>query len=319
MTVALAWVRRIRDCEELVFASDSRLSGDGRLFDGCPKILTLPRSDCAICFAGDTGNAYPVMIQLALAIDSHAPARRGSLDIVSLKTHALKIFNGMAGLLKDSPHVTGTRPTLKPNITFIFGGYSWIKKQFHLWTITYKDAEKTFIAQPAKWACYSEKSEQCVTRRRSDLEETHYFGKIAFAGDQSPLAKQLLFERLDEEHKRSRKPVRLDLQPLMVVRDMLRNYPHLETIGGAPQVVKVYQYMNTAPLGVYWPNKASGQVTLLGRLCLGYERIDRWILDPDTGVSESPIYSRNDVDEIEGEDDAEQAITADAAPAAHTT
>jgi hypothetical protein len=53
MTVAIAWVRAIRDCEELLFVSDSRLSGDGRNLDVSPKILTLPRTDCAICFGGE--------------------------------------------------------------------------------------------------------------------------------------------------------------------------------------------------------------------------------------------------------------------------
>jgi hypothetical protein len=33
VTVVIAWVRAVGDCEELVFASDSRLSGDGRNFD----------------------------------------------------------------------------------------------------------------------------------------------------------------------------------------------------------------------------------------------------------------------------------------------
>ena len=67
MTVAVAWVRTIRDCEELVFVTDSRLSGDGCNFDACPKLLTLPRNDCLIAFAGYTGHAYPVIHQLALA------------------------------------------------------------------------------------------------------------------------------------------------------------------------------------------------------------------------------------------------------------
>jgi hypothetical protein len=81
----------------------------------------------------------------------------------------------------------------------------------------------------------------------------------------------------------------LDMEPFEVVRDMLRDPGHAETIGGAPQVVKVYQYMRTAPLGVYWPQKAGGEVYLQGRACLGYERIDRWVLDPDTLVSERQV------------------------------
>ena len=56
MTVVIAWVRTIQHCEELIFVSDSRLN-DWRNFDVCPKIITLPRNDCAIAFAGDTKDA----------------------------------------------------------------------------------------------------------------------------------------------------------------------------------------------------------------------------------------------------------------------
>lgn len=90
MTIAIAWTRRIRDCEELVFASDSRLSGDGRIFDAAPKALTLSRNDCAIVFAGLTQDAFPMMLQFSLAVSSYGPARRRSIDLSELRTHALK-------------------------------------------------------------------------------------------------------------------------------------------------------------------------------------------------------------------------------------
>jgi len=102
MTVAAAWIRTIRDCEELVFVSDSRLSGDGRILDVCPKIMTLPRTDCAVCFGGETEHAFPMLLQLALAIDAYAPARRGSLDLSALKKHALKIFDSMAESIRST-------------------------------------------------------------------------------------------------------------------------------------------------------------------------------------------------------------------------
>jgi len=70
MTIGVAWVGTLRDREHLFFASDSRVRG-GHHFDACPKILTLPRSDCAICFAGETAAAYPLMLQVAQAIGAH--------------------------------------------------------------------------------------------------------------------------------------------------------------------------------------------------------------------------------------------------------
>jgi hypothetical protein len=75
---------------------------------------------------------------------------------------------------------------------------------------------------------------------------------------------------------------------------MLRDPGRASTIGGAPQILKVYQYMSTAPLGVYWPDKASGRIVLQGRATLGYERIDRFVLDPDTLRSERQLTSEPD-------------------------
>jgi hypothetical protein len=297
MTVAVAWIRTIRDCEELVFVTDSRLSGDGRNFDACPKLLTLPRNDCLIAFAGYTGHAYPMIQQLALAIDSHAPARRGSLDLSALKSHTLKIFDSLGNLITSSPKMSQAVST-DPEADFIFGGYSWIKKRFDLWMIRYLPSQQRFIAEPAKWMCYSAGSGRCKYTLKSHLPGLHPIGRIAFAGDQAKVAKELLSQRLarhDHNHQR------LDMEPFEVVRDMLRSPNRSETIGGSPQVAKVYQYTNTAPLGVYWPNKDRGVVHLQGRPLLGYEQSERWVLNPDTLVSERPEIPRTDADDAAAE------------------
>ena len=131
MTIAIAWVRTIRDCEELLFVTDSRLSGDGRTFDACPKVSTLPRGDCAIAFAGYSGHGFPMMQQLAHAISAHGPLNRGAMDVTALRTHALKIFDSMSKLIASSIHLSS--PTsIEPEAEFIFGGYSWINRRFEL-------------------------------------------------------------------------------------------------------------------------------------------------------------------------------------------
>lgn len=283
MTIAIAWIRTIRDCEELVFVTDSRLSGDGRNFDSCPKVVSLPRGDCAIAFAGYTGHAYPMMQQLAFAIESHGPLQRGSLDLFSLRAHLLKVLDGMSSLITSSSRLSMPEDTT-PEANFIFGGYSWIKKQFEIWKFDFNRTESRFEAIPASWVSYLEMPPKIVMRRRRNIPNTISLGKIAFAGDQADLAKRLLSERLMQRGKRLMS-TQLDMEPFQVVRDMLRAQDHAETIGGAPQLLKVYQYQKTAPLGVFWPSRSGGVVHVQGRPCLGYERTDRWILDPDTLVS----------------------------------
>jgi hypothetical protein len=177
MTVAIAWIRTIRDCEELIFVSDSRLSGDGRNFDACPKVIQLPRNDCAIAFAGYTGHAYPMTQQLALAIEAHGPLQRGSMDLFALKAHALKIFDDMSGLIKSSPHLSSDADA-DPEANFILGGYSWIRKKFEIWNVYYHKTEQRFIAQPAQWLCYSSLAKRICFRRNADLPETVAIGRI---------------------------------------------------------------------------------------------------------------------------------------------
>jgi hypothetical protein len=273
----------IADCEELIFVTDSRLTGDGRTFDACPKVMTLPRSDCAIAFAGYTGHAYPMMQQLALAIDSHAPLQRGSLELPQVRTHALKIFNAMATQIRSSELLSAPTDTT-PEAEFLFGGYSWIKKKFELWRMAYARRGGSFRAHPATWVCYSSKLGRVVLKASKDPAEPR-LGKIAFAGDQAPLARRLLLDKLNRTD-----PARavLDWTPFEVVRDMLRDPRHSETIGGAPQIVKVYQYMKSAALGVFWPD-SSGVPHLQGRALLGYERTEKFVLDPDILRSEAHV------------------------------
>ena len=292
MTVVTAWVRKIRDCEELVFASDSRLSGDGRNFDACPKILRL-RRDCAIAFAGYSGHAFPMMLQLALAIGSYAPAQRGSLDISTLRTHALKVFDGMSKMIQSSPK-SSVPQEVNPEASFLLGGYSWEKKSFELWTVVFSAAEHRFVAHPAGWIGYHDEAHKFLHTTVAFPTGTGFYSKIAFAGDQAQKCRDLLSSKLAAKNSTGETFQGLDWEPFEVVRDMLRDPNHSETIGGAPQIVKVYQYMLTAPFGVYWPNKVEQKVFLQGRPCLGYEHIDRWILDPDTLISENPHYSKSE-------------------------
>jgi hypothetical protein len=275
MTVAMAWTRRLTEqTEELVFVADSRYRGGDQNFDVCPKILTLPRSDCAICFAGDTGHALPMMLQVSEAIGSFDRATRRSQDIAPLKSHIIKICDSMSEDLVKSLNVRNSEdPT--PAASFLFGGYSWINKAFDLWEIFFQKSQGCFEERPARWLTYLPNYNKYELR---SAQSAQALGRLAFIGDQGNEAYLSLIERLLP----ARNPSKLNWEPFEIVRDMLRGDSHSETIGGAPQVVKVYQYMRADPLAVFWPQKKDGRVTLKGRKCLGYERLGRWILDPDT-------------------------------------
>ena len=80
--------------------------------------------------------------------------------------------------------------------------------------------------------------------------------------------------------------VALDMEPFEVLCRMLEKANKNDTIGGAPQMVKAYQYMNSTPVGVYWPNKDEKNDfvnrTILGRKLFDYEDTYYWFIDPTT-------------------------------------
>lgn len=257
MTIAMAWVAQRSDGRRyLYFASDSRTRG-GNVIDCCPKVLTLPRSDCAICFAGNTAATYPLMMQLANAIDAHQPARDRSLDIHTLRPHLLRVFSDIMGGITDS-----SDPITASDVQFLFGGYSWLSKSLELWTIYYSGKEKKFAARHA-------------------VSFHPLLRQIAFVGDRAKDARAEVVSRLNKIDAKNI-PKRFDLLPLTVLRDMLRQSSSSDSIGGPPQLVRIAEHMNTRVFAIKWPNAESKAVTLMGRRIFDYENTDNWVLDPDT-------------------------------------
>jgi hypothetical protein len=249
MTVALAWLGTRQDGREhLYLAADSRVRG-GHRFDACPKIFTLPRSDCALCFAGDTAATYPLMLQLANAIAAHEPARERSLDVSRVKDHLLRVFNDMINRFEDM-----AEPFISSDIQFLFAGYSWVRKEFRIWTVHYSENDKRF-------------------RAREAMSFHPRLSKAAFIGDWSKRVRAKLVNELRAGQRAAH------LEPLKVLAHFLASAEPEHTIGGPPQLIRITQHMNTRPLCVRWRNED----TLFGRPLFPYENTDYWIVDPFGG------------------------------------
>ena len=281
MSIGVGWVGTRADGRRHLFlASDSRVQGGQRL-DLCPKILTLPRSDCAICFAGNTGTTYPLMIQLANAIAAHQPARERNLDLTRLKDHILRVFSDIVDHIEDS-----VEPFNREEAEFILGGYSWHRKDFCLWNIQFSESQKRFIAREAK-----------------SFHEL--MPKAAFIGDWARRMRARMLKDLagyKDDSAKKRRPVYL--APLRTLASFIREAPLGDTIGGAPQLVRITEHMNTQPLCVLWGKNAGG-VTLFGRPLFDYENCDYWIIDPENGKFYSPRkYGHRDHPKSDGRSDA---------------
>jgi hypothetical protein len=265
MTLCIAWIRQLKSTQELVIASDSRCRSIGA-WDACPKVFPLPRNDSIICFANDTHHAYPMMIQIKNSIESHQKLITRGLDICDARGHFVRLMNQMRESLSEIE--VYNQEAAIPSTTFIIGGYSWKTKKFKIWTMMYDEDEERFVQAKARKI---------------------YGNPIAIIGDDVEEIRIELQRKLREKKKRGE--MGFDMEPFEVLRDKIRGGTN-DSIGGPPQLAKVYEHMNVMPYGVFWPNKVSRTITLFGRTLMGYEIIRYPILDPDS-LETSEMKTRN--------------------------
>lgn len=258
MTIGLAWISKRADGrEDLYFAADSRTRG-ARVLDLSPKLLPLPRSDCALCLAGDTAATYPLALQISAAIAAHGPARERNLDITELRFHLLRVLTDTIQRVRDS-----NVPLEKHDPEFIFGGYSWRSKDFEIWSFSFDVAKQEFIARPA-------------TSFHRQLR------KAAFMGDRAREFRSQLTRKINDL------ATAVAMEPLMLLAELLQQSTGKDSVGGAPQLLRIGPHMNTRPLCVLWGEKGSRH--LYGRELFAYENCDYWSIDPLTGKAEPPKH-----------------------------
>jgi len=306
MTLSMAWVRTLKDREELVFCSDSRLRF-GCAWDACQKVFPLPRGDCAITFAGDTKFAFPFIHAAMNAVSLHQGSRRRLVDITVVKPFLLKAINSMLSQISDFPQ--GETEYEEPELRLVFGGYSWLKKEFVIWKFHFNPGEREFRhAEVRDWKGLgsarkiiflgdpeaslsamkrAQRKGECKPNPEDDVQE---------------LAKKRFIELLADRNITD--GFGLNMEPFEVLRDMLRSEisPH---VGGSPQLVKIYQHLNAQPFGIRWASESRSSIAILGRVLEATEKAHVPVLNPDTlDVERSNGVDSDDASEVEvvGED-----------------
>jgi hypothetical protein len=273
VTVGAAWIRQGRDGEELWIASDSRLTGDGNIWDDCPKILLLPRRDAAAAFSGSTRQAYPLLLQLANAIASYRAAADGTLEFFSMLGHLERVTNSMMGRLKRDAGVFGESAERGDFMTsgdsLILGGYSRAQSSLALRLLRFQ-GKGTGL-----WKF--ERVRPSVTFGPSRV--------IAVFGDNLSRSRfRYLLKLLLQERQILRCAMPLTFEPLEVISAMLRMPESREsrlpmgrrpwTIGGAPQIVRILPGAQATAFAVRWTDSGNSADYLQGRPTFGYERLD---------------------------------------------
>ncbi|WP_147443678.1 hypothetical protein [Corallococcus sicarius] len=253
MTLVAAWVRRTGTPEEeLVVASDSRLSG-GLTWDQGPKLFPLARGDCVLAFAGDTAFAYPVVLQILLYLQDFEGASTRRLPLEELISHLEKLVTHLLRDVRELP--AGSQ--LKEEFHLLVAGRSVLTRAWRTWISRFDAKKQTFhLVKPG--------------RQHTSVGAT-------LIGDGAVEARKLLGSQLRPQRGR---PLHLGWEPFDVLRDMIRSQKH-RTVGGPIQLVAVQQRLATMSFAVMWPQWKKGKLTLLGRELLEYERTQRLAFDPD--------------------------------------
>jgi hypothetical protein len=249
MTLVAAWIRQLKEIDQLVVASDSRLSFGAR-WDCCPKIVPLLREDSVLAFCGDTAFAYPILLQLTNAVRNYGKAASREMDISDLRPHFLKVIESMRGQVKDIPH--GPHGIDTTDFKLLFAGYSHRTKIFKAWCLY-------FHRKAGKFAFRS------IFFHRKRTGGTKPF---VFMGDNTSEAARLLYRKLEMDGKL--RAGGLDMEPLEVLVEMIES-EEFGSIGGPPQIVKVYPFASVLPINVLWPRARPEFVAHFGRPLLNYE------------------------------------------------
>jgi hypothetical protein len=252
----MAWIRKYGQEEELVMATDSRLTG-GESWDSGVKLFELSRLDCLLCFAGATSRAYPLILNCISSVKFDGNLASPYTDIRDVLEYLIDLFSTLVGEIKES---IGNVDEVRGEAQFLFGGWSWRKQQFCIWRLYYSPELKGF------------------THESVDTGDARVF---TFLGDHIEEAREGLETQLRDAGKILSGT--LDMEPLQVLAKMSRDPDNYRPIGGAIQIAKVYQSGSSEFFGVMWPS-VTGARTFLGRQLSQHDMPPVRFYDPDSAT-----------------------------------
>lgn len=258
MTLCIAWIRQDNENQELVFATDSCLTGGGEVWKHGVKLFELPRKDCLLCFAGETFKAYPLILNFISSIKFDQKIMNQHTNIREVLEYLCATFTELINQLTieipdppEDPHAAAK---------FIFGGWNWKLQVFEFWEIYYGPEQKRFLYKGFS----------------SDDPRVYHM-----IGDHIEEAEGLLMEELTKANKKIKG--NLDMEPFLVLSKMARDTENFRSIDGALQVAKVYSSGTTEFFGIMWQS-VNGKHTFLGRELNPYVKPQIRFIDPDSGT-----------------------------------
>jgi hypothetical protein len=289
VTLTIAWVRHVGITPELIFASDSRLTGGGNV-DHCQKVFSLPREDCCIAFAGCTTVAYPFILQLQNVISGYKKLFDRAIDVTRLCGIVISLLNRF--IKSHEGTVDGDFEKDLLITSFIFGGWSWKFQRFFIWRIQFEKVSGKYISISARRDAGAMKSPAHI------LPELQYIGDYTWQ-----FAQRLERKLMKPVPVPSSEAAKWDYEPLVVLSEMLsekeftdRSKPLKGLIGGGPQMAKVYPFSRTLHYAVEWDVGTKFVYVIKGRVISDFESFGIPGINPFSGKVRKPIRGRDDDD-----------------------
>ena len=252
----LSLIRQINSVEELVFATDSSLTGGEKWNQGV-KLFELPRPDCLICFAGDTGRAYPLILNLLSSIKLSKKLQSSHTNIEEVLAHLSTMFTSLVGTIVNEIQGQDIHK-LRSDAEFLFGGWSWSKNCFRIWKLYYSKDAEGFIPQ-------------------------EYTGKVityAFLGNPESLSETARKNLREDRETNGTEEDPLDMEPLAALVKMSRD-SDVREVDGAIQIAKLYKSGTSEFFGIKWPSR-EGKPHFQGRGFSIHGKPEVRYFDPDT-------------------------------------
>lgn len=271
MTITLGWIRKNKNTQELIVASDSRLRSRGAM-DQCQKLYHLARGDCCLAFCGDTHVVYPLFIQFGSAIDNFIKFKTRATDVTDLVNSVRLILNNLVASwdIDDADKKAELDET-----KVLFAGWSWRFSKFKLGVFEFKSGSFEYSRARTKLPYpWKENSKSLIVI--GDYKDVFLNNLSSALGVKyGPITGQ------------EPKKIDFDYEPISALSKLLlqsKKTDKMMLIGGAPQMLKVYPHANTLPIVIRFEEE---EHYLFGRKLFDWEKTQYPILSL---TSDEPIF-----------------------------
>lgn len=271
MTLCTAYIRQAGDTEELVFATDSCLTGGENWKHGV-KLFELPRKDCLMCFTGSTIRAYPLVLNLVSSIHLDNYLQSPSATLEEVLEFISELFTNLVLTITEveKKYIHEERGSAR----FLFGGWDWQKGRFRIWRLHYSEGVEGFIFDE-------------LTADNAKMRFYEFIGEADGVDIEEEARKA--FKKMVYDEDKQDDPI--DMEPLKILRDISLDKT-IREVDGSLQIAKIYKSNRTEFFGIYWES-SKGKPCFQGR---EYNEVNKPLIryfDPDTfEIIESDLPNR---------------------------